>query len=659
MKMPLRIATRWTAGAVLLLGISPGVRAASVAELSEQARQSTFEVVLPKQEPQDIRYEKPLPLELLSFKERNDEFWSIGSAFALTPDTFVSNAHVLTSGMGSALGHPRLRDAAGNTYVINRVLRFSLHEDYVVFQAQGARAGKAFEPATGAVTGATVYAVGNAYGDGVVLRDGLLTSFTPEDQDGRWKWLRFSAAASPGNSGGPLLDEQGRVLGLVTARSPGENLNYALPIERVLAGSERQATYDVRSSFALPILRHEMVVEFKGSFALPASWEQFTQRLQQARDQHYEANQARLLKEHAAELPPGGRSSELLDNLDREHRLALIQQQPDDSWSLTAPEDEEDTRLDGGQVLSMGSFDDAGTFRWWRESGAVDPATYRDATAFMDTLLKGLRLPRIIGPQAIRITSLGAPRLQQTHTDRFGRAWQLREWPLGYADLQLVTLALPTPQGYSGLIRITTAAGQASAVSNLKLLADYVHVTYEGSVEQWRAFVAQKDLCPPFLLELRPGGEAGAGLKLAGLDVQLPSDLLQLDEQSMISVYTAYRANKGSLVARPAGITVEERRGEDQSWVGVWAQTKPAANADPELQKRWRDLTARTGRFDGEPRRSSNPQTYWTVSVVGDVARDVLYEVTLVLAERGLLPRHVNERRDALHAGLKLTDKGD
>jgi S1-C subfamily serine protease len=81
---------------------------------------------------------------------------------------------------------------------------------------------------------AVVYAVGNALGTGVVIRDGLYTSDTPEQQDGAWKWMRFSAAASPGNSGGPLLDKDGKVIGVVLMKSANENLNYALPIREVL-----------------------------------------------------------------------------------------------------------------------------------------------------------------------------------------------------------------------------------------------------------------------------------------------------------------------------------------------------------------------------------------------------------------------------------------
>lgn len=46
------------------------------------------------------------------------------------------------------------------------------------------------------------------------FRDGIYTSDTSEDRNGEWRWIRFSAVASPGNSGGPLLDKDGKVAGI-------------------------------------------------------------------------------------------------------------------------------------------------------------------------------------------------------------------------------------------------------------------------------------------------------------------------------------------------------------------------------------------------------------------------------------------------------------
>src|SRR5205823_12619504 len=113
----------------------------------------------------------------------------------------------------------------GHIYAIISILKFYAHEDFVVFYLTSDLAPRGLETNRTPNIDDPVMAVGNALGEGIVIRDGLYTSQTPEVQDGRWQWLRFSAAASPGNSGGPLLDGVGRVIGLIEAKSPNENLN--------------------------------------------------------------------------------------------------------------------------------------------------------------------------------------------------------------------------------------------------------------------------------------------------------------------------------------------------------------------------------------------------------------------------------------------------
>jgi serine protease Do len=43
--------------------------------------------------------------------------------------------------------------------------------------------------------------------------------------------IQTDAAANPGNSGGPAVDLQGRVVGVLVAGG-GQNLNFAVPISR-------------------------------------------------------------------------------------------------------------------------------------------------------------------------------------------------------------------------------------------------------------------------------------------------------------------------------------------------------------------------------------------------------------------------------------------
>jgi len=311
----------------------PARSAAPSAELQKQVRAATFEVVLKKPDADPLTYEKALPLELLPYAERTDKYWSMGTAFAIAPDTFVSAGHVILAGVGSQFGIPALRDAQGNVYPVDRVTKFSLHEDFAVFTLAKPPSVTLLPTNTKPAIDDPVFAVGNALGDGVVIRDGLLTSMTPEDQDGRWKWLRFSAAASPGNSGGPLLDAQGNVVGIVIGRSQSENLNFALPIDRVLNDPGKLATMDVRENFTLPILTGGDVSVMKDAFPLPQAYGEFSKRMLEARFNYYQTARNRILSTRAAELFPHGESAKLLASPERLGAPSLVVQDADRVWT--------------------------------------------------------------------------------------------------------------------------------------------------------------------------------------------------------------------------------------------------------------------------------------------------------------------------------------
>ncbi|MGZ3691917.1 MAG: hypothetical protein ACXVAX_10455, partial [Pseudobdellovibrio sp.] len=63
-------------------------------EIYKKTSSAIFEVVVDKVEDPFIKYEKPLPVDKLPFQLRNEKFLSIGTAFAVGPNRFVSAAHV-------------------------------------------------------------------------------------------------------------------------------------------------------------------------------------------------------------------------------------------------------------------------------------------------------------------------------------------------------------------------------------------------------------------------------------------------------------------------------------------------------------------------------------------------------------------------------------
>nr|MBL8457158.1 tetratricopeptide repeat protein [Zoogloeaceae bacterium] len=75
--------------------------------------------------------------------------------------------------------------------------------------------------------GARVFAVSNALGFGVGLTEGVISGVGRGD---RGELLQFSAPVSPGSEGGALVDDEGRLLGIIDYRQrEGQNVNLAAP----------------------------------------------------------------------------------------------------------------------------------------------------------------------------------------------------------------------------------------------------------------------------------------------------------------------------------------------------------------------------------------------------------------------------------------------
>ena len=246
------------------------------AATQQKIRAATFEVVMLKPVDDPLTYEKPLPLELLPFQFRNDKYFSVGTAFAMGNHRFATAAHVFGLGIDSQWGAPALRDGNGKVYQIDEVLKYSTAQDFAVFSVVDEPQVQPLEIGPHPTLNEAVYAVGNALGEGVVIRDGLYTSDTPEERDGKWKWLRFSAAASPGNSGGPLLDKDGKVIGVVLRKSPSENLNYALAIDELVNAKDNTALLDSRLTYQLDVFDYKQTETLRKEFALPKNYADFT-----------------------------------------------------------------------------------------------------------------------------------------------------------------------------------------------------------------------------------------------------------------------------------------------------------------------------------------------------------------------------------------------
>lgn len=75
--------------------------------------------------------------------------------------------------------------------------------------------------------GSKVFCIGNPLGLSHTLSEGIVSGYRKKDGIGM---IQITAPISPGSSGGPVLTDTGRALGIVTAsRVEGQNINFAVP----------------------------------------------------------------------------------------------------------------------------------------------------------------------------------------------------------------------------------------------------------------------------------------------------------------------------------------------------------------------------------------------------------------------------------------------
>ena len=157
----------------------------------------------------------------------------VGSGFALSDEHVVTARHLVVGVEGPVM----VRTVDGRDLEA-RVVGTDARSDLAIVEATGAGLKPAtLGRSTDLAVGDTVLALGNPYGLGHTLAVGVLGSrgrlLAGGDGDGpRLEFLQLTIPLNPGNSGGPIVDVGGRVVGVLTGtHAQGQAIAFAVPIE--------------------------------------------------------------------------------------------------------------------------------------------------------------------------------------------------------------------------------------------------------------------------------------------------------------------------------------------------------------------------------------------------------------------------------------------
>jgi len=577
----------------------------SDAQLSEEQylrlTRGVFEIVIPRLEDKDIVYQEKLPEHLLPFKLRKSPYRGVGTAFAIAPNRFVSAAHVFDLHEASQVVPAALRDTEGKVYAIDKVLRYSQHRDLIEFSLKAPPKNvQALKLSTKPRMGQYVFTAGNALGDGIVTRSGYITSFTPEAVDGEWDDIRYSAPASPGNSGGPLLSKDLEVLGIVVRRTQNENLNFAMPISEL--NKVKGAQFFMRD-VKLEQFKKQISRDWKFNLDLPLDMQSITR----AASQNYYKFQEKIYNDFQKEFksdvfPTDPKLKSWAKDSMAVNLAGFIQKDNNDKWGTVAFNWNVVKLEKYRSIITEKGADRTNTAFFMLERPLKKKLKdfYADGQGILETFLKQINWSRNYAGRRIAIKSLSKPERTDRWSDSYGRKWISWEWNTLYDDRTLQLDCLPIPAGMFCVFNADPFHLRELNRLSTRRVMDRFAIDIYGKLRDWKEYMTlpvelKQPMIPQnIVLELSKDKNVGLKWKVAQYSGSIPASEYDLDAEMALSFISSPN-NIFKLNVR--NVQLAEKDGDMQ--MGVGTNYRPDDDGNTSYREVWDKMLDKRAPYNG------------------------------------------------------------
>lgn len=561
---------------------------------------SIVEVIIPKQEDKNITYQRPLPFDQLDYKERNDKYHAIGTAFFISPKRLISAAHVFPADEFSVNDHYYIRTGTGSIHKVKTIYRYSTYRDLIEFDLENYPLNPTFLKLQKQVEiGDMVYAVGNAQGEGISTRGGQVSTFTPEPVAGEWNYIRFSSPASPGNSGGPLVNSKGEVVGVIVMKNNSENLNFALPVSEIANASKEKAHFFSRQ---LKVQDGMQVTTKDWTYfkPLPSTFLALRESAAPEKDKFYGDLIGQFKKDFEDLIFPNNvryRDALLYQRL--YPRMSMVDKDRAlHDWRIE-PIVLKKIIVSQENILYHSKGEVFNHYVLFKKSDALSPEQMiNNPRDLVNRILIASGAHRYMAGQSIPIVDRGEPDEVIDWKDKLGRPWKTSFWITKYNNTLLASHCSATPEGVYCFFDQNYASQRLEGyMTFVKENIIEVNLSYTGTPQEWQDFQKISDnLKPDLLKEVKISFQKGR-LTFQSGKFSWKTPLLKNPQQARMSTLVNYDPSL-PMALQIQGFEILFNKNQ-QNGITIFKAYETQKLAPDEMIERWNQISERSDRYDG------------------------------------------------------------
>jgi hypothetical protein len=201
-----------------------------------------------------------------------------------------------------------------------------------------------------------------------------------------------------------------------------------------------------------------------------------------------------------------------------------------------------------------------------------------------------------------------------------------------YRNALLIAFLLPVPDGYAGMIRVASPTHRHDTLGDLKTMADFVCLAYQGTLAQWREYLANPAWLPDAIKDLALHFDYGKALDYQSrrLDFAYTPALQAIDKDSQLTLGLSYFQDHGKVVWDVSRIAAKANA-SDADGIDIIRHAAPSSDLDDDYRGKWNKLLHHSPPYDGVPYSKDDVTAISTVSsapIAADGKPGVLYRIS-------------------------------